>query len=92
MPTWFVATGVAFGLLFFAFHAFWAVSGLRYARSRDDRLEAAGAVVPGLAGLLLAAAAVTSPALLSLGFAILSLPVLVLGRAVYELVVFRSRS
>ena len=88
LPTWCVIACVSFGLLFTVFHVFWAVEGLRYARSRDQRLEAAGAAVPGLAGLMLVAAAVAAPGLISIVFAVASVPLMVLGRAMYELLVF----
>jgi hypothetical protein len=91
VPTGLVVAGVAYGLLFAAWQGFWVVAGLRSARSRDERLGATGAAVPGAAGRLIAAAALTAPAPLSVGPAILAVPVVLVGRAVDELVVFRPR-
>jgi ABC-type phosphate transport system permease subunit len=91
VPTGLVVAGVAYWLLFAAWQGFWAVAGLQHARSRDEWLEAAGAAVPVAAGLLIAAAALTAPAPVSVALAVVAMPVMVLGRAVYELVVFRSR-
>jgi hypothetical protein len=80
-----------FGLFFFLYHLIIAVSGIRTALSRDQRLESAGALVPGLSGLLMATAAWSPSRLLSLALVVVALPVLVLGRALYELAVFRPK-
>jgi multisubunit Na+/H+ antiporter MnhB subunit len=88
MPTLFVTISVIFGLLYFAVYALLAIIGYRHAKLRDESLEAIGAVVPGLAGLLLAIAAVAAPSEVSICLAVLSLPISMFGRAVFELVVF----
>jgi hypothetical protein len=81
----------AFGFLFFAGHLIWAVVGVRSASGRDDRLELAGRAVPGIAGLLLAVAVLAPWPLLGIGLVVMAMPVMVLGRAIYESIVFRRR-
>ena len=90
-PTWVRVGAVALGVSFFGAHVFLAVMGVRRATNRDDRLEAAGLLVPGLAGLLLAAAYLSPTAALSLTLVLAALPVMIVGRAIYELLVFRPR-
>jgi hypothetical protein len=68
-----------------------ALAAIRTARSRGQRLEAMGALVPGLSGLLMAAAALSRSRLWSLTLLVVSVPVMVLGRALYELAVFRPK-
>ena len=92
-PEWLKVCGACFGLVFFLY--FWLVAlwGMSSATSREHRLEAAGAMVPGFSGLLLAAALWSSSRAVGLGLAVAALPILVIGRAIYEVVVFRiSRS
>jgi hypothetical protein len=89
MPDWIRYVQTAFGILFFSGHVLWMVCSLRFARSPADRLEYVGILVPGSAGIMIAAIPwVTYPPLgIALCFA--GLLVMVLGRALYELVVFR---
>ena len=79
-----------FGLVFFLFYLSLAILGFRRSASRDDRLEAAGAVIPGLAGLGIVGAVWAGP---PWAFALIaaSVPFMTVGRAVYELIVFRPR-
>ena len=81
---------IALGLLFYLGHAWFTVAKYRAMTTRDDRLEALGLLVPGLS-LALAIAARTSP---SFGIILLVLAFfnLILGRAIYELIVFRPSS
>ncbi len=91
---WFKLAWIAFGLLFFVFHLFLATIGVRSARTADDRLEAAGAIMPGVAGLLIAATwavAWTLPPFVVIGLLASGIFVLVFGRATYEGIVFRPR-
>lgn len=81
-----------FGLLFFAFQVVMALlGGVRSASDRDRRIEAAGSIVPGLAGLFIAAACFSPWRALLLVMAVASVVFLVFGRAGYELIVFRPR-
>lgn len=89
IPTWLKIGLVAFGVLFFACHLVVALRGVRSTPSRDERVEAAGLIVPGVAGLLFAVAVLAPWPLLGLVSAVASIPVLVLGRAAYECIVFR---
>ena len=91
MPTWLKLSGLVFGLLFFLYHLGLATWGFRSALSRDQRLEAVGAIVPGLSGLLMVAAAWSPWPALGIGLAVVGVPILILGRAIYELIIFAHR-
>lgn len=84
---------IALGLLFYLGHAWFTVAKYRAMTTRDDRLEALGLLVPGLSGLslALAIAARTSPSF-SIILLVLAFFNLILGRAIYELIVFRPSS
>ncbi len=84
--------GIAFGCLFFVFYLFLAGVGFRTAKDRNARLEAVGAAVPGLAGVLIVLAFIVPWPLVKLLMALTALPVIVLGRASYELMIFRRRN
>lgn len=88
--TLFESLGIAFGSLFFAGHLISASVGFRVAKDRDERLEAVGAVVPGLAGVLIVLAFTVPWSLVKLILALAALPLIVIGRALYELIVFRG--
>lgn len=81
---------IALGLLFYLGHAWFTVAKYRAMTTRDDRLEALGLLVPGLS-LALAIAARTSPSF-SIILLVLAFFNLILGRAIYELIVFRPSS
>lgn len=83
---------IAFGLLVFTLFLLKAMYQLRFAATRDQRLESAGAAVPGVGGLCLAGIAYSTSLALSIGLAVVGLATLVVGRAVYELIVFQPRS
>jgi hypothetical protein len=91
-PLWLKIVASALGLLVCLGHVVSAVVGTRSARTPEQRTEAAGAIVPGVAGLLLVATVVSPSRPLSLLSACAALPTLVLGRAVYELVAFHKSS
>ncbi len=92
IPLWIKVVATAFGLLFFAGYLLLAVVGVRSAPTRDRRMEAIGAVIPGVAGLLLVVAFLAPWPLLSFSSAAVAVPVMLLGRAVYEdLIAFRPR-
>ena len=93
MPEWSRIAATSFGILFFVGHLIWAIYSLRFQSTREERLEAAGIVVPGLAGLLIAASAWVPP---GYGWAVLSILIvaavlIIVGRAIYELIVFGNR-
>lgn len=90
MPVAFKVIVVCFGALFFLAHLAWAVYSVRFFKARDDKLEAAGKVVPGFAGLLMVAAALLAPSGWSMVCAVLAIPLMIIGRAAYELIVFRK--
>jgi hypothetical protein len=90
MPFAFKVIIVCFGATFFLAHLAWALYAVRFYTARDDKLEAAGKVVPGFAGLLMVAAALLAPSGWSVVCGILAIPLMVVGRAVYELIVFRK--
>lgn len=87
MPEW--LNYIAFGVLFFVVHAAWMVYSLPYARDRDDRLEFIGKIVPGFAGLCIVGAVLSPWPLLSIALYLAAIPMMVAGRALYELIVFR---
>ena len=91
MPIAVRVVAAVFGSLFFAAHLTCAAHAMRFHPTREGKLEAAGAVVPGSAGLLVTAAAVVAPPWWAIACLVPAVPLLVLGRAVYELVVFRDR-
>ena len=82
---------VTFGLLFFLGHLVVTQANVRRATTRDDRLEALGLLVRGLAGLMLAVAVAARPwPAIGMALALAAILTLILGRAAYELVVFRA--
>ncbi len=87
MPSRYRIEVSGFGLVFFLFHLVWGVVQFRSALTRDQRIEAIGAVVPGLAGLSLLASVWIPWRPASLALLIAGLPILVIGRATYELVI-----
>ena len=91
MPTWIRLSVIAVGGLIFALHAWKALAGMRLALSPTQKLEAAGALVPGLGGLLLVAAVHVPSVRLRLVISAAGFLLLVAGRPLYELVVFRGR-
>ena len=91
MPGWFKISATIVGLLFFSFHAILSLIRLRAARSREDRIDGIGTLVPGLGGLLFGAAVAVKPALAAFGIAALGTLLFIFGRAVFELIVFRQQ-
>ena len=89
MPEWIRYVVTAFGILFFSGHILWMVYSLRLARSSADRLEYIGIIVPGSAGIVIATIPWVSFPLLKIALCLAGLLVMVLGRALYDLVVFR---
>lgn len=89
MQDWLRYVVVAFGILFFVAHLASVVLSLRYAQSRDDRLEFIGKVIPGLAGLIVAVMVFVTSTLVGITLALIALTTMIFGRAVYELIVFR---
>ena len=89
MPVAFKVIVVCVGALFFVGHLAWAVYSVRFFSARDDRLEAVGKVVPGLAGLLMVAGALGAPSGWAVVCTVLAFPVMIVGRAAYEFIVFR---
>ncbi len=90
MPVAFKVIVVCFGAIFFLAHLAWAVYSVRFFTARDDKLQAAGKVVPGFAGLLMVAAALLAPSGWSVLCVVLAIPLMIIGRSVYELIVFRK--
>lgn len=90
MPVAFRIIVVCFGAAFFLAHFAWAIYSFRFFTSRGDRLAAVGKVVPGFAGVLMIAA-VFLPPLGGLICAVLAIPLIIVGRAVFELIIFRTR-
>jgi len=90
MPVAFKIFVVCFGAIFFVMHLAWTFYSVRFYTARDDKLEAAGKVVPGFAGLLIVASALLAPSSWSLLCVVLAIPLMIVGRAVYELIVFRQ--
>jgi TRAP-type C4-dicarboxylate transport system permease small subunit len=90
MPEWLKVTATCLSVGFFLAHAWRAWMLTTRADSRERRKEAVGAAVPGLAGLLWCTA-IYAPALwLKFVLVLLAIPVLMVGRAIYELLVFRK--
>jgi hypothetical protein len=85
--------GIAFSLLFFLSHIGFTLAKFQAMTTRDDRLEALGLLVPGSSGLILALALAvrTSPRSVVI-LVVLAFVNLILGRAIYELIVFRPSS
>lgn len=92
MPDWFRYTAIAFGISFFVAHLALMVYSLPFARDRDTRFDYFGKIVPGLAGIGIACAACVDSSLLSILLVVVSGFVMILGRAIYELFVFRGGS
>ena len=82
---------ICLGAIFFLAHFASAIYSVRCFKNRNEKLEAAGKVVPGLAGLLFVAAGLLWPSGWAPVCLALSLPVLIVGRAIYELIVFPNR-
>jgi predicted membrane channel-forming protein YqfA (hemolysin III family) len=83
---------IAFGVLFFIAHLAWMLYSLPFAQDRAKRLEYFGKVVPGFAGICIALAVWVQSPLLAVPLMIAGGFVLILGRAVYELIVFRGNA
>jgi hypothetical protein len=81
---------IGLGAVIFLVHLASAIYSVRFFTDRNEKLEAAGKVVPGLAGLLFVAAALLWPSGWVVLCLALSVPVLTVGRAIYELIVFRN--
>jgi hypothetical protein len=92
MTDWFRYTVIAFGILFFVAHLALMVYSLPFARDRDTQFEYFGKIVPGLAGIGIACAAFVESSLLSILLVVVSGFVMILGRVIYELIVFRGSS
>jgi len=80
--------GIVFGCLFFAGHLIRAGFCFRAAQNRAARLEAIGAAVPGFAGVLLVLSIVVHWLPVKLALLLAAMPVMVVGRACYELIIF----
>jgi hypothetical protein len=90
LPLWLKIAMAAIGLVMFGIQAAMGMSGVRRADSHDERLEAGGAIVPALGGLLFAGGALSSSTGASLALVASGLGISVFGRALYEFVVFRG--
>jgi len=77
----------ASGVLFFI-NAWLALGGLRYARTRDEILEASGALVPAFGCVLIVIGAWLLHRAFFIVIVCLGFFMMVLGRAVYEWLVF----
>ena len=62
----------------------WIIHSVRFFSARDEKLEAAGKVVPGFADLLMVAAALRSPSGWAILCVALALPLMIVGRAEKE--------
>lgn len=92
MPDWIRYLAISFGVLFFVAHVAWMLYSLPFASDRDKRREYFGIIVPGFAGLCIAGAAWLQSPLISVVLGLLGGLLLLFGRAVYELVVFRGNA
>ncbi len=90
MPDWYRYSVLTFGLLFFVGHFVWMLISLRYATSLNQLLEYIGKCVPGIGGLLIGLSPFAPSALLGFAMSLAGLPVIFVGRALYELIVFRK--
>jgi len=80
------------GVLFFVAHVVFALCGVHVRRGdRDGQLEALGKSVPGMAGLLLGLGCWLIPSIWAMLPMLAALLTLMLGRPVYELIVFGRR-
>ena len=75
------------GISFFTLFLLRGMAGFLSASDKDTKLEKLGAAVPGIAGLMLSLSTVLEPKLLSIAL----IPVLFVGRACYELIVFNDK-
>ena len=82
---------IAFCGLFFIGHVLFAGARFCTAQDQGSRLEALGLLVPGFAGAIIVFAFLSPWPLLRPISALVSLPLIVVGRPLYELVVFRRR-
>ena len=82
--------GTSFGAVLFLYCLARMIYGMRFAQSRDERLEAVGLLVPGIAGLLLAGAFWVPHRWVAILLMLVAIACLVAGRAVYELIVFHG--
>lgn len=92
MPIWFCYATTTFGILFFVAHLGLMLHSLPFASDRDTYFEFLGKAVPGFAGILITCAVWVDSALFAILLNILAGFVMILGRAVYELIIFRGRS
>ncbi|TWU24323.1 hypothetical protein Pla52o_22500 [Novipirellula galeiformis] len=79
-------------MLFFVVHLAWMLYSLPYARDRDTRLELIGKIVPGFARLCIAGSVLIPSPVHSIALVVVAFPILVVGRACYELLVFRGNA
>ncbi len=79
---------MSFGGVFFIAHVIWTFALYRHAIDHNHRVEAAGAVVPGLSGLAIGLATM-APLWLSVCLLPAAAINVILGRAIYELVCMR---
>jgi hypothetical protein len=86
MPDWIRYVVTEFGILFFSGHLVWMVCSFRFARLHADRLEYVGVIVPGSAGIMIAASPWVSYPPLAIALCLAGLLVIVVGRGLYELV------
>lgn len=90
MPFTFKVIVICFGALFFIAHLAWAACSVRFYTARNDKLESLGKAVPGFAGLLLVTLVLLPPSGWSVVCAVAAISLMIVGRAVYELIVFRK--
>ncbi|QEG22272.1 hypothetical protein [Mariniblastus fucicola] len=88
MHDWMLYLAITFGSLIFFAHLVWMLYSLQYTQDRDRRLECFGKIVPGLAGICIVFAALAQNPFVSVALGLAGGIVLILGRAVYELIVF----
>lgn len=79
---------IIIGSVWFVAHVAWAFYAVRYCSTGDQLLEALGVIVPGLGGLCLLLAGVLTSPIWSLICLVIALPLMIVGRACYELIVF----
>ena len=90
MPDWIRYLAISLGALFFVTYIAWMLYSLPFASDRKKRREYFGIIVPGCAGVCIAGAAWLQSPLISVVLGLLGGALLLFGRAVYELVVFRE--
>ena len=91
MPIWLAVPVSILGVMFFTGHVLWVRYALRCALTPEQRREFFGKVIPGLAGLLVAAAPWVSFKPFAAALCLAGMIIIILGRGVYEMFVFRNR-